>query len=108
MKYIKDRKRLAFSGIFLAAALFVASSVFPVFEAKAFYAPESFSQLANRVGPAVVNIRTEKEIKGGGRVFRNFRNPFGDDDFSGIFSINFLVGTDRKISSRKAWDQDSL
>ena len=42
--------------------------------------PESFSQLAEMVGPAVVNIRTVKTVKGGGRVFRHFRSPFEKDD----------------------------
>ena len=42
--------------------------------------PESFSQLAEMVEPAVVNIRTVKTIKGGGRVFRHFRSPFEKDD----------------------------
>ena len=42
--------------------------------------PESFSQLAEMVGPAVVNIRTVKTIKGGGRVFRHFKRPFDKDD----------------------------
>lgn len=43
--------------------------------------PESFSQLAEQTSPAVVNIRTVKTIKGGGRVFRHFRKgPFGEDD----------------------------
>jgi len=42
--------------------------------------PESFSQLAEMVGPAVVNIRTVKTVKGGGRVFRHFRSPFNKDD----------------------------
>ncbi|MDO8941719.1 MAG: hypothetical protein Q7U75_00970, partial [Desulfobacterales bacterium] len=32
--------------------------------------PASFSQLAEWVGPAVVNIRTVKTIKGGGPVLR--------------------------------------
>lgn len=44
-------------------------------------APESFSHLAEMASPAVVNIRTVKTIKGGGRVFRHFkRGPFGEDD----------------------------
>ncbi len=43
--------------------------------------PESFSSLAEMTSPAVVNIRTEKIIRGGGRVFRHFsRNPFGKND----------------------------
>ena len=36
--------------------------------------PESFSSIAEKVGPAVVNIRTVKTIKGGGPVFKNFFN----------------------------------
>ena len=43
--------------------------------------PESFSHLAEMASPAVVNIRTVKTIKGGGRVFRHFKKgPFGEDD----------------------------
>ena len=43
--------------------------------------PESFNQLAENCSPAVVNIRTIKTIKGGGRVFRHFKKgPFGEDD----------------------------
>ncbi|MGD8973706.1 MAG: trypsin-like peptidase domain-containing protein, partial [Desulfobacterales bacterium] len=41
-------------------------------------APANFSQLAQMVSPAVVNIRTVKTIKGGGPVFRQFqRDPWG-------------------------------
>jgi serine protease Do len=47
--------------------------------------PASFSELAEAVGPAVVNIRTVKTLKGGGPVFRHFQrepggreNPFND------------------------------
>jgi serine protease Do len=40
--------------------------------------PENFSDLAERVRPGVVNIRTVKRIKGGGPVYRHFfGNPFG-------------------------------
>ena len=42
--------------------------------------PGSFSQLAETASPAVVNIRTVKTIKGGGRVFRHYKSPFGEDD----------------------------
>ncbi|MGD2271891.1 MAG: DegQ family serine endoprotease [Desulfobacterales bacterium] len=53
--------------------------------------PVSFSQLAEKARPGVVNIRTVKTIKGGGRVFRHFfGNPFGERnpfrDFFGPFS----------------------
>ena len=42
--------------------------------------PDSFSMLAERVTPTVVNIRTVKTIQGGGRVFQQFMNPFDKDD----------------------------
>ena len=43
--------------------------------------PESFSQLAEKASPAVVNIRTVKTSKEGGRVYRDFyRGPFKNDD----------------------------
>ena len=39
--------------------------------------PENFSHLAEVAKPAVVNIRTEKTVQGGGKVFRHFfGNPF--------------------------------
>ena len=41
--------------------------------------PENFSQLADKVRPGVVNIRTEKTMSDGGPVFRHFfGNPFGN------------------------------
>ncbi len=57
-------------------------------------APVTFSQLAQDARPGVVNIRTVKTIKGGGRVFRHFfgkpfggeRNPF--EDFFGPHQQN--------------------
>ncbi|KPJ75317.1 MAG: peptidase [Deltaproteobacteria bacterium SG8_13] len=43
--------------------------------------PESFSELAELARPGVVNIRTVKTMKGGGRVFRHFfGDPFGRRD----------------------------
>ena len=55
--------------------------------------PGNFSQLAEMAGPAVVNIRTVKTIKGGGPVFRQFqRNPRGrenplNDFFEKFFGV---------------------
>jgi serine protease Do len=50
-----------------------------------FSVPGNFSLLAETAGPAVVNVRTVKTIKGGGPVFRHFQrgprgreNPFED------------------------------
>jgi serine protease Do len=51
--------------------------------------PANFAELAEKVKPGVVNIRTVRTIKGGGRVFRHFfGEPFGDgrnpfEDFFG-------------------------
>jgi serine protease Do len=43
--------------------------------------PASFSELAKQAQPGVVNIRTVKTVKGGGRVFRHFfGNPFNPQD----------------------------
>jgi len=52
--------------------------------------PMNFTDLAQKAKPGVVNIRTVKIVKGGGRVFRHFfGKPFGDNDpfkdFSGPF-----------------------
>jgi serine protease Do len=43
--------------------------------------PVNFSELAKDARPGVVNIRTVKTVKGGGRVFRHFfGNPFGNKE----------------------------
>jgi serine protease Do len=53
--------------------------------------PASFSQLADAVGPSVVNIRTVKTLKGGGPVFRHFqREPGGrENPFNEFFERFF-------------------
>ena len=53
--------------------------------------PASFSQLAETVSPAVVNIRTVKTLKGGGPVLRHFqREPFGrEQPFQDFFERFF-------------------
>jgi serine protease Do len=62
--------------------------------AENYHAPGNFSKLAEMAGPAVVNIRTVKTIKGGGPGFRQFQrgprgreNPF-DDFFERFFGEN--------------------
>ncbi|MEZ4525130.1 MAG: DegQ family serine endoprotease [Desulfobacterales bacterium] len=71
--------------LFVLMCVFAAFSAgYPVEEvcAKAWNAPESFSEIAKDVMPSVVNIRTEKTVKGGGRVFRQFgKGPMGEDPF---------------------------
>ncbi len=43
--------------------------------------PMNFTDLAQKARPGVVNIRTVKIVKGGGRVFRHFfGKPFGNND----------------------------
>lgn len=50
--------------------------------------PGNFSELAQKAKPGVVNIRTVKTVKDGGRVFRHFfGNPFDKNDpFKDFFS----------------------
>ena len=74
-----------------ALVMVMTPAVSPVFQANAFYAPESFSDLADKISPAVVNIRTEKVIKKRGGAFNGFKsNPFGGDDFSRDFFDKFF------------------
>ncbi len=53
--------------------------------------PLNFSGLADSVSPAVVHIRVEKTVKGGGQAFGNFgRNPFGgNEQFKDFFGRHF-------------------
>ncbi|ETR73882.1 MAG: protease Do [Candidatus Magnetoglobus multicellularis str. Araruama] len=58
--------------------------------------PANFSKIAKIARQGVVNIRTEKTIKGGGRVFRYFfgpkgdqQSPFGNDQFDNFFDRFF-------------------
>jgi len=50
-------------------------------ESQTVMVPANFSELAKDAQPGVVNIRTVKTVKGGGRVFRHFfGNPFERND----------------------------
>lgn len=65
----------------LAVACCVAVSYAPAEAKSVVMVPDSFSALAEMASPAVVNIRTVKTLKGGGRVFRQFnRGPSDQDD----------------------------
>jgi serine protease Do len=66
------------------------------------FIPKSFSNLAEKARPAVVNIRTVKTIKGGGRVFRHFfGNPHGGKDpFKDFFGPFFENGPSREFKQR--------
>lgn len=75
---------------FLIAGFSLVSGTRDLFAAQAtrFLPPSSFSDLAEKAGPSVVNIQTEKTLQGGGRVFRHFfnsphqkNNPFFGREF---------------------------
>ncbi|SLM30088.1 putative periplasmic serine endoprotease DegP-like [Desulfamplus magnetovallimortis] len=67
--------------------------------------PASFSDLADQARPAVVNIRTVKNISGGGRVFNHFfGQPFGGNDMFREFMEPFL----RQQNPRQNYEQNSL
>ncbi|MCP4627557.1 MAG: DegQ family serine endoprotease [bacterium] len=53
--------------------------------------PQNFSALAATVSPAVVHIRVEKTVKGGGPALHQFgKNPFGgNEQFKDFFGRNF-------------------
>ncbi len=62
--------------------------------------PANFTELAEDVSPAVVNVRTVKTIKGGGPVFRHF-SPWGKDDpFREFFERFFGEGHQREFKER--------
>lgn len=99
---IKKTGRIVFFILLFLTAGLLAAAIFnstPITHAKSentLTVPESFSNLAQAVSPAVVNIRTVKIIKGGGRVFRHFRGPFGQNDLYRDFFDRFLDDDKRK------------
>jgi len=64
--------------------------------------PENFSRLSEKAGPAVVNIRTERTIEGGGPVYRHYyKGPRGKEDPFNPFSDHFLGdGPQKKYKER--------
>ena len=90
MKLSRSIRAMTGRKVFLSLALMIAGvlaistlSPVPHVDAKTKgvrMVPESFSDLAEVISPTVVNIRTVKTIKGGGRVFRHFFNNPGQDD----------------------------
>jgi serine protease Do len=113
MKDFKKIKKLAagkkafFTIMFIISALLLVSNFYPaqVSEAKptvSYQVPENFTDLAKMASPAVVNIRTVKTIKGGGRVYRHFFNsPFGNQDpFNDFFDKFFGNELQRDFKQR--------
>jgi len=98
----KNKRLKACMMILIFAGFFAATNymLLPDVEAKteaSLIAPSSFSDLASRVSPAVVNIRTVKTIKGGGRVFRQFRpGPQRKDDPFRDFYDKFFGEQDQR------------
>lgn len=65
--------------------------------------PASFSDIADEARAAVVNIRTTKNIRGGGRVFNHFfGQPFGGDEMFRQFMAPFMEQQPRN------YEQNSL
>jgi serine protease Do len=101
-----SRKGTAVFAIVCMAAAFFAVSCYPVSDINAESAgprmiPETFSDLAEAVRPAVVNIRTVKTLKGGGKVFRHFSKPFGENDqFKDFFEKFFGEDQQRDFKQR--------
>ena len=82
---------LALTGSFsIAAGLDLNSPAFAK-STDIYSTPGNFAKLAEMAGPAVVNIRTVKTIKGGGPVFRHFqRGPRGrEHPFNDFFEKFF-------------------
>ena len=78
------------AGIFLAAGFNITKNTSASNPCSAVMVPATFTDVAMATSPSVVNIRTEKIIKGGGPVFRHFQSPFGDKDpFQGFFERFF-------------------
>ena len=82
---------LILTGSFIFAAGFHIDPPAHAKSTDSYVMPGSFSKLAQAAGPAVVNIRTVKTIKGGGPVFRQFqRNPRGQENpFNDFFERFF-------------------
>ncbi len=70
--------------ILIALTIYIASNAFPPPSSIAEnipMIPADFSSLAQTSSPSIVNISTVKIVKGGGRVFKQFKNsPFGNDE----------------------------
>lgn len=89
---------IVLGGIVITAGFHLGSTAFAETD-DVIMVPESFSKLAEKASPAVVNIRTVKTIKGGGPVFRNFRRgPQGrEDPFKDFFEKFFGEDTPREF-----------
>ena len=102
-----SRIRTTSAGVFVFLVMFAFQAGIFTLEVAAADAPhmvpENFSHLAEVAKPAVVNIRTEKTVQGGGKVFRHFfGNPFGGrerDPFRDFFGP-FEEGPSKEFKQR--------
>ncbi|MGD8757575.1 MAG: DegQ family serine endoprotease [Deltaproteobacteria bacterium] len=92
---------LILTGMFLAAGFDVTKDTSASNPPLSIMVPSSFSEVAKAVSPAVVNIRTEKVVKGGGPTFRHFQSPFGKEDpFHDFFEKFFGDRPQREFKER--------
>jgi serine protease Do len=92
---------LILAGMFLAAGLDLTKDTSASNPPLSVMVPQSFSEVAKAVSPAVVNISTEKVVKRGGRTFRHFQSPFGKDDpFHDFFDKFFGDRPEREFKER--------
>jgi serine protease Do len=88
-------------GFFLALGLFLPGDLHGK-ESGVKMIPADFIRLAEKARPAVVNIRTEKTVEGGGGMFRHFQRGPGDPDdpFREFFDRFFGEGPQRQFKQR--------
>ena len=92
---------LILAGMILAAGLDLTKDTSASNPPLSVMVPQSFSEVAKAVSPAVVNISTEKVVRGGGRTFRHFQSPFGKDDpFHDFFDKFFGDRPEREFKER--------
>jgi serine protease Do len=68
------------AGVLIATGLDITSDISAASRPATVMVPASFTDVAQVVSPAVVNIGTEKIIKPSDRSLRHFQGPFGKDD----------------------------
>ncbi len=90
---------LTLTGGFFGATGFHSNTFAHAASTDIYSTPGNFSKLAEMAGPAVVNIRTVKTIKGGGPVFRQFqRDPHGrENPFNDFFERFFGENVPREF-----------
>ena len=90
------------AGTFLAAGFNITQGTSASNPSSTVMVPASFTDVAKMVSAAVVNIRAEKTVKGGGPVLRHFQNPFGDKDPFHDFFERFFGDTPRRDHKQRS------